>query len=88
MIQKQMETTSGEKPARSTAKIVQCVCKYKSTVKVWDLEYNEVKNARSILDVMMVGACRGTNIVFCAEGPDEKEVIEELELLFKNNFYL
>lgn len=88
MVQKQMETTSGEKPARSTAKIVQCVSKYQSTVEVWDIEENERKNARSILDVLMVGACRGTNIVFCANGPDEKEVIEELELLFKNNFYL
>lgn len=74
--------------ARASAKVVQCVSKYISTVYVWNTENNERKNARSILDMLMLGAIQGADVVFCVNGPDENEVIEELERLFSNDFDL
>ncbi len=42
-------------------------------------------NAKSMLSVMGLGAKHGETVTVQAEGPDEDEVIVELEDFFKNN---
>ena len=70
--------------ARPAALFVQTTNRYKSTVKVskGDTEVD----GKSIMGLMMLAAEEGANVRVVATGEDEKEVLEALELLFKNRF--
>ncbi len=43
-------------------------------------------NAKSLLGVLSLGITKGTHIVISADGSDEQEAVEELELLIMSNF--
>jgi len=70
--------------ARPAAAFVQLANKFKSSVKVKkdDIEVN----GKSILGMMMLGACFGSKITLKIVGPDEKQVSEELSKLIENKF--
>ena len=70
--------------ARASAKLTQIANQFESDI--W-LEKNDKKvNAKSIMGVMMLAACQGTNITITTEGPDEKEALNSIVALI-NDFF-
>jgi phosphotransferase system HPr (HPr) family protein len=56
---------------------------------VWitvDGQSSPVVNGRSIMDILILGAVRGTKLKFRVEGEDENKILSEIEALFLNNF--
>lgn len=70
--------------ARPAAIFVQTAKKFQSDVRV---EHGERRaNAKSILNVIGLGAGQGAEIVLRAEGEDEDQAIEALVALINDNF--
>lgn len=70
--------------ARASAKLVQLVQQFKSTV--WLIAAGREVNAKSIMGVMMLAAGIGTPLTLRAEGPDEAEALEAVAALFDRKF--
>ncbi len=71
--------------ARPAGMIVDITGKSKSDIT---LEYEGTKvNAKSILNVMMLAITPGSTVRFIASGEDEEQVLDQLEQLFRENFY-
>jgi phosphocarrier protein HPr len=70
--------------ARPAALFVQTTNKYKSNVKVRKGE-QEV-DGKSIMGLMMLAAEEGSTLVIIAVGPDENEVLANLDQLFQDRF--
>ena len=43
-------------------------------------------NAKSLLGVLSLGITKGTSVIISADGPDEQEAIDALEVLIMSNF--
>ncbi|MDR0618232.1 MAG: HPr family phosphocarrier protein [Endomicrobium sp.] len=71
--------------ARPAAMLVQTASKYKSSVKIIKDDFVDI-DAKSIMGIMSLAARQGSQLKFIADGPDENEVLTELESLFKSNF--
>ena len=70
--------------ARPASLIVQAAQNYESSI--W-LEKENVKiNAKSIMNILTLGATYQTEMVLGAEGSDEAEAVAELGALFDNKF--
>lgn len=70
--------------ARPAAMLVQTASKFHSTVKIIRDDF-EV-DAKSIMGVMTLAAALGSELKFIADGPDESEVLDTIELLFNSGF--
>jgi len=70
--------------ARPAAMLVQAVAKFQSTVKIIKDDF-EV-DAKSIMGVMTLAAGPGCELKFVSDGPDENEVLDVVEQLFKSGF--
>lgn len=70
--------------ARATAKFVQCVEKFHSTVTV--TRSGETVGGTSIMGILTLGAGIGTTIAISAEGPDAQQALEALCILIANRF--
>jgi phosphocarrier protein len=70
--------------ARASAKLVQLVQGFKSTV--WLVGGGREVNAKSIMGVMMLAAGIGTPLTLRAEGPDEDAALEAVAALFERKF--
>lgn len=71
--------------ARPAGMIVDITGKSRSDIS---LEYEGTKvNAKSILNVMMLAITPGSTVKFIASGEDEEQVLDQLEQLFRENFY-
>ncbi len=70
--------------ARASAKLVQLVQGFKSTVML--LNKGREVNAKSIMGVMMLAAGLGTQLTVRAEGPDEDAALAAVIELFQRNF--
>ncbi|OPL18472.1 MAG: phosphocarrier protein HPr [Candidatus Aegiribacteria sp. MLS_C] len=70
--------------ARPAAQIVKTASNYDSTVNL-TVEGITV-NAKSIMGVMTLAACRGTTILVHAEGEDEERAVGALIELIRNGF--
>src|SRR5690242_9965226 len=70
--------------ARASAKLVQLVQGFKSTV--WLVSKGREVNAQSIMGVMMLSAGLGTPITVRAEGPDEAQTLAAVVALFERKF--
>lgn len=70
--------------ARPAALIVQTAGKFQS--KIIFSKENEEINAKSIMGIITLGACFGTEITMTADGSDEQEAIDALATLFDNRF--
>ncbi len=70
--------------ARASAKLVQLVQGFKSTV--WLISKGREVNAQSIMGVMMLAAGIGTPLVVRADGPDEASAIDAVVALFDRKF--
>ncbi len=70
--------------ARATAKFVQCVEKFQSTISV--TRSGETVGGTSIMGILTLGAGIGTTILLSAEGPDAEQALEALSTLVANRF--
>jgi len=70
--------------ARASAKLVQLVAGFKSTV--WLVSKGREVNAQSIMGVMMLAAGMGTALTVRAEGPDEEAAVAAVVDLFDRKF--
>jgi phosphocarrier protein HPr len=70
--------------ARASAKLVQLVQGFKSTV--WLISRGREVNAQSIMGVMMLAAGIGTSLTVRADGPDEDAALKEVVALFDRKF--
>lgn len=70
--------------ARASAKLVQLVQGFKSTVML--LSKGREVNAKSIMGVMMLAAGIGTQLTVRAEGVDEEAALAAVIALFERNF--
>jgi len=71
---------------RPSAELVKCAVKFKSEI-ILSLQQKEA-NARSLLNILMLAATKGSMIEIKATGPDAEQAVEALEALAKNNFYI
>jgi phosphocarrier protein len=70
--------------ARASAKLVQLVQGFKSTV--WLISKGREVNAQSIMGVMMLSAGIGTPLTVRADGPDEAQALAAVVELFERKF--
>jgi phosphocarrier protein HPr len=70
--------------ARASAKLVQLVQSFKSTV--WLISKGREVNAQSIMGVMMLAAGIGTPLTVRADGPDESVALSAVVDLFNRKF--
>jgi phosphocarrier protein HPr len=70
--------------ARASAKLVQLVQGFKSTV--WLVSRGREVNAQSIMGVMMLAAGIGTPLTVRADGPDEQAAVAAVVELFARKF--
>jgi phosphotransferase system HPr (HPr) family protein len=72
--------------ARPASLFVQAANKYKSDIRVTNTSNNTTANAKSILNVLTLGANQGCEINMKAEGEDADEALAALKELFDTNF--
>ena len=70
--------------ARASAKLVQLVQGFKSTV--WLVSKGREVNAQSIMGVMMLAAGLGSPLTVRVEGPDEEAALDAVVALFERKF--
>ncbi len=70
--------------ARASAKLVQLVQGFKSTV--WLVSKGREVNAQSIMGVMMLAAGLGSPVTIRADGPDEEAALTAVVALFERKF--
>ncbi|MGN6738493.1 HPr family phosphocarrier protein [Dyella sp.] len=70
--------------ARASAKLVQLVQGFKSTV--WLVSKGREVNAQSIMGVMMLAAGIGTALTVRTDGPDEQTALDAVVDLFERKF--
>ncbi len=70
--------------ARPASVLVQTANRFVSTITI--KRDSENANAKSIINVLSLGVEKGTKITIEIEGEDEKEAMEAITSLIKNNF--
>ncbi len=70
--------------ARATAKFVQCVEKFDSSIKV--TRCGETVGGNSIMGILTLGAGLGSTISVAAIGPDAEAALEAIATLVANRF--
>lgn len=62
--------------ARSAAQFISFVSKYKCKITL--IKNNKIANAKSILNVLILGLNKDSEVTVRVEGPDEEAVLEEI----------
>ncbi len=71
---------------RPVAMISQCAAQFQSKI---ELEANGQRvNARSIMEILLLAATKGTAVTIYAEGNDHVEAVQAIANLFKSGFPL
>lgn len=70
--------------ARASMKLVNLASGFKSQIFI--LYKNHKANAKSIMNVMVLAATKGTEIELQIEGPDEKQALTAIEKLIQTRF--
>jgi len=71
--------------ARPASVLVQTANRFVSTITIIKRD-GEKANAKSIINVLSLGVEKGTKITIEIEGEDEKEAMEAITSLIKNDF--
>lgn len=71
---------------RPSTELVRCASGFKS--QVYLTYQKQAVNAKSLLGVLMLAACKGSKIGIEAEGIDAEQAVASLIELAKNNFYI
>jgi phosphocarrier protein HPr len=72
--------------ARAAAKVVRIASRFDSNLRLERMDDGNSADAKSILNVLMLAASRGTQLRAIAEGSDEQEAIKALDDLFGDGF--
>ena len=72
--------------ARAAARFVQRACQFTSSVELVREDTNQMADGKSILEVLMLAAARGTRLLIKADGPDEGRAAEMLAELVDQKF--
>lgn len=72
--------------ARAAARLVRTANRFQSTLRLERLDGSVTADAKSILNVLMLGATGGTELRAVAEGLDEAEAIAALSGMFEDGF--
>lgn len=72
--------------ARAAAKMVKLASQFQSEIKLSRLEVNEEVDAKSILGLLLLAACRGTTLEIRANGSDERVAVDALVALIESRF--
>lgn len=70
--------------ARAAARFVTLASGFESEIQV--LRGDREVNGKSIMGVMMLAAGKGVSIELVADGPDEREALDQLEALVNDGF--
>ncbi len=70
--------------ARPATFFIQKANEFKSSV--WIEREDRRVNAKSLLGVLSLGITKGASITLIADGPDEKEAVDDLAELIAQNF--
>ena len=69
------ETGLHARPASELVKLTQC---FECKLNIMNTDNDMDADAKSIIEILSLGADKGANIIFKAEGPDESKAIEEI----------
>lgn len=69
---------------RPAAQLSEIANKYKSQITV--IQDNRSVNAKSIIELLTLGASKGTDITIQADGKDANRALDEIEQLIKRKF--
>lgn len=72
--------------ARAAARLVRVASSFRSKFRLQRIDGSAEADAKSILSVLMLAACRGTELRALAEGDDEQEAMKAMEQLFFAGF--
>ena len=72
--------------ARAAAKLVRLVSEFKCSVKLYNPKVERYADARSILDLLTLGASFGVTLDISADGEDEIAAIDSISQLFADGF--
>ena len=70
--------------ARAAAKLVRMACKYTCDISLD--KSGQISNAKSVMEVLMLGATEGTTIKVRADGENEEEALKTICDLFAARF--
>jgi len=70
--------------ARASAKLVSKAGSFSSEIML--IKENMEVNAKSIMGIMMLAACKGTDLILKAEGDDAEEALVAIEQLVNDRF--
>lgn len=70
--------------ARPAAIFVKVASRYSSELEIQTSD--KTANGKSIIGIMSLGAFYGEEITLIADGPDERELLDDMNKLFENNF--
>ena len=65
---------------RPASEFVQCACQYESTIHIE--KDGQLVDGKSMMNLMMLAAVQGTNLVLHAEGHDSQNALDALSSLF------
>ena len=70
--------------ARAAAQLVRMANDYSSEVSL--IKYGQTANAKTIMEVLMIGAAQGDELMIQANGEDEKEAVKAITKLIGDRF--
>ncbi|MES0372063.1 MAG: HPr family phosphocarrier protein [Mariprofundaceae bacterium] len=70
--------------ARASAKLVSTASRFSSEITL--IKDQIEVNGKSIMGIMMLAACKGTELCLRAEGKDAEEAVNAIELLVNDRF--
>ncbi|MGH1461065.1 MAG: HPr family phosphocarrier protein [Neptuniibacter sp.] len=70
--------------ARAAAKLISVTSRFSCDISI-SKDGREV-DGKSIMSVMMLAACKGTNLTFITNGADEESAMSAIEELINNRF--
>jgi len=70
--------------ARPAAMMVQTAAKFKSKIKI--VKDEQEVDGKSIMGLMTLAACAGSNLKIVADGTDEKEAVDTMGKLIESGF--
>lgn len=70
--------------ARAAAKLVHLASRYKSKIHL--RKNSQIGNAKSILGILILAACKGDNLELTVDGVDENEALSAILSLFDSKF--
>ena len=71
--------------ARAAAQLVRMANEYNSDISL--IKSNQQANAKTIMEVLMLGAAQGEDLIVEARGDDEEDAVEAIVQLIDASFY-